>query len=1000
MAIIGEAILNIKPQVVGGLANYINNELGAANSSFGTAGEKAGTTFIGRFKQTASFMAWSTVASGAINVVGDSLGKAASRVDTLNNYPRVMQNLGIDAEEANRSISTMSDDLQNVPTRLDDMARSVQGIFAATDKYGTSLDTATDAGLALNNMLLAGGQSTGIVNSAMEQFRQMVAKGKPDLQDWRSLLSAAPGQMKQLAEEMLGAGASADDLYKALGGGQPGQAGIDFTPEIDMKTFIEKLAGMKDKFAEAAQDAQGGIQTSLANMQNAVTRGIAKVFEGIGQENIASAINDVKGGISAVFSSFGDVAQNLTPVLGGIWDTLKGVLGGIGEGVKSVMDAIGPLASAVLPALSAAAAPLGSLLQAVAPLAGAFIAVKAPMALVGDLARALGPSVANLGTNVFGLYSKFASTTAQTGSFAQGLGSLVAGFNPLPAIVGAAAVAIGAYVAKQMEAEQFSNDFSDSVRGIGKIAESADKALQIGARSVEDYGGAHARALPDIRGLYDSIQEYTDKIGSIQSGAEESIGLLGQYKTVVDQLAGAGSASAGDLAKLEWALDGIEQATGRAYDAQEVLKGSYEDEAGEVHYLKDEIDKLIESKQQEARADALKEMYTETWKMQAEAARELSRAEEEYYTSHEIWMQAHAGSAVDAAAAEEKFAESRRDVVDNLNQAQSAYDSLTTELNELEQMMALNTQATDGASNSVADWISQNQLASATLQDLTPDLVDFAARLTDAGISTEDLANYGDENFMRLANRVHGDVDAMVSEITRFNDTPIVNKDGTINIDDQRLRDAQNNVYTFNKDGKPEDKDGKVAVNDTELTDAFGNVVKWNGEKLEPKDTKITVDGTQALQGAIDTHHDFQRLPDFLSKEVTFTTNNVTNNIINDIHNSSSHAAGGHVEPRHASGAIVAGPTRTPFGLVGENGVEAVIRNDDGSTDVYPLNNPRYLGYARPLAQAIAAWMSRAGAEAKTVVNVNLNYDAGAEPNEMAYGIADKLALVLGARGM
>ena len=35
-----------------------------------------------------------------------------------------------------------------------------------------------------------------------------------------------------------------------------------------------------------------------------------------------------------------------------------------------------------------------------------------------------------------------------------------------------------------------------------------------------------------------------------------------------------------------------------------------------------------------------------------------------------------------------------------------------------------------------------------------------------------------------------------------------------------------------------------------------------------------------------------------------------------------------------------------------------------------------------------------------TVVNVALNYDAGADANQMAYDVADRLALALGARGM
>ena len=324
MAVIGSATLNVVPKVEGGLANAINQEISKANVS--GLGKSAGSGFMGGFASGAAIGVWSTVASRAIGAVTSSLGSAASRVDTLNNYPRIMESLGVASEDATASMQKMSTSLDNVPTRLDDMANTVQGIYAATMQYGTSLDTVTDAGLALNSMLLAGGQSQAVVTAAMEQFRQAVAKGKPDMQDWRSLMSAAPGQLDQLAKALVGPTAGALDLYAALGGGKESEySGPADWGSISMGEFVEKLADMRDQFEGAATDAQGGISTSFANMTNAVTKGVANVLDAFGQERIASAIGDVKGLINDAFGrsdaeGLRAFAVEVAPLVSEAWD--------------------------------------------------------------------------------------------------------------------------------------------------------------------------------------------------------------------------------------------------------------------------------------------------------------------------------------------------------------------------------------------------------------------------------------------------------------------------------------------------------------------------------------------------------------------------------------------------------------------------------------------------------------------------------------------------------
>lgn len=319
---IAQAYITITPKFTG-FKQAVESELSGATSSGYTSGQKLGNAFSsganGLVKSGALVGVFSQVTNAALSSISSHLSDAVSRFDTLNNYPIVMEGLGYSAESANNSISKMSDRLSTLPTRLDDMTTVVKGIAAITG----DLDQATDAGLALNDMLLASGSSTQLTTSAMEQFRQMLAKGKPDMQDWKSLTQAMPAQMKQLAQEMLGAGATANDLYAALGGG-----GAQAT--ITMDELLNAMIRMDTEGSAAfgslqdqAEAATGGISTSIANMQNAVTKGIAKVFDAIGKDNIAGVFNDMKAAINDAFNVASSAISAVMPLVKSLGSFLK-----------------------------------------------------------------------------------------------------------------------------------------------------------------------------------------------------------------------------------------------------------------------------------------------------------------------------------------------------------------------------------------------------------------------------------------------------------------------------------------------------------------------------------------------------------------------------------------------------------------------------------------------------------------------------------------------------
>ena len=275
----------------------VKAELSKTSNQFKSAGEKAGSQF-GSAMTVAMGSLISKGVSNLISTITSNLGSAINRVDVVNNFPKVMESLGFSADDAASSIKTISDRLDGLPSTLNGVVGDVQKLTATMGNLNTGMVNATSLGLALNDMFLAGGKGTEAASNAMEQYNQMLAQGKPDMQSWRSILNAAPGQLKQLAKTLLGATASQNDLYEAL---QKGNITFDQMNEAIVRLDREGGDGF-DSFERQARSATGGVGTALENVQNRISKAIAKVIDVIGADNIANAIN----GISSHFGEVGE----------------------------------------------------------------------------------------------------------------------------------------------------------------------------------------------------------------------------------------------------------------------------------------------------------------------------------------------------------------------------------------------------------------------------------------------------------------------------------------------------------------------------------------------------------------------------------------------------------------------------------------------------------------------------------------------------------------------
>lgn len=250
-----------------------------------------------------------------IDMVKNSLDGAIDRYDTLNNFPRVMAQIGFDAETSQKAINKLSDGIQGLPTRLDEVAATAQSIAIMTG----DLDLAVDTTLALNNAFLASGASAQDAKRGLDQYVQMLAKGEVDLQSWRTLQETMPYALRKTAEAFGFTGESAtNDFYEALKSG-----------EITMAEFNAKLIELDQAqggFAETARTASAGIKTAWTNMKTWFVMGVA---------DILGAIDDALGGVGSIEGAI----NGLKPIVQGAFGWIADVaIPAVAEGVRWLID--------------------------------------------------------------------------------------------------------------------------------------------------------------------------------------------------------------------------------------------------------------------------------------------------------------------------------------------------------------------------------------------------------------------------------------------------------------------------------------------------------------------------------------------------------------------------------------------------------------------------------------------------------------------------------------
>ena len=320
---LGTAYIKIAPSMVG-----IQS---AITKGFTTYGSDAGTAFNKGFvlKNSAIATTIATVTSKALSSITSRIDDAIARVDTLRVFPKIMKNLGYEAEESSSAVQLLSDRIEGLPTTLDEIVSYTQRLASTMGSLNKGTKNATKLAIAFNDAALAGGKGQAEANRAFEQFVQVISRGRPSMQDWKIMMEVMPGQLKQMARYMYDNNDSLREYAKNAKKTADQLDGMDLYEWIsenknekakerlnDLTTAIIELdenggSGIQS-FKDQVGDATHTIGTAMRLIPVRITKALATVIEAFGADDIYNTLDK----FTKSFKNVGNwVAQNIVPII-------------------------------------------------------------------------------------------------------------------------------------------------------------------------------------------------------------------------------------------------------------------------------------------------------------------------------------------------------------------------------------------------------------------------------------------------------------------------------------------------------------------------------------------------------------------------------------------------------------------------------------------------------------------------------------------------------------
>ena len=408
------------------------------NSALDKGAQRSNSIF-GRIASIGIGTMFGNIMSKGVSAFVGTLDKGISRLDTLSNFPKIMENVGISTEASQRALDTLSKGIDGLPTTLDAAASATQRF---TLQNG-DVEKSADLFLALNDAILAGGQSADIQASALEQVSQAYSKGMPDMAEWRTMQMAMGPALQMVAESW---GMSVDEMGEALRNGDKSMGEFMDTLQV----LDTQGVGNFKSLQEQASVSTESIGTAMENVKSRMAKAWTTILGSIGQERIAGAINSIS-------SSFGTLAESVAPTIATVAENVSNFIATtdfspITDGISSLASAVQPLTDVFMqfitgtgPEFQAMMERIGQHLQDLKPAwdmlceaVGTFAELAAPIvsAIIGNMISAFFALMPVITTIAAVIVSYATGTVAQIRLVVDAVPLIVQAFSQLPGKIG------------------------------------------------------------------------------------------------------------------------------------------------------------------------------------------------------------------------------------------------------------------------------------------------------------------------------------------------------------------------------------------------------------------------------------------------------------------------------------------------------------------------------------------------------------------------------------
>lgn len=274
------------------------------------------------------------LASGVFNMIKGSIDKAFGRIDTMEQFDRVMTTITGSAETASKALETTNEIVKGTGYGLDVAAQSVQNFVTR----GLEVDMATKTIEGWGDAVaFYGDGSNHTFASVTDALSKMVTKGNVDMEQMNRLFDAGVPALDIYASAV---GISTEEVADQISKGE-------LSAESFMEVMNEAFANGTDGFnaiAGAAKEAGATWGATFDNMRAAVARGVTNIIKSIDEllednglptmrdmvKEFGSVMENSLKKVAEAVTTFGqpflDVVKNIKQAFEGDMSGLKGIV--------------------------------------------------------------------------------------------------------------------------------------------------------------------------------------------------------------------------------------------------------------------------------------------------------------------------------------------------------------------------------------------------------------------------------------------------------------------------------------------------------------------------------------------------------------------------------------------------------------------------------------------------------------------------------------------------